>query len=73
MLNIKICRECYINFPKGNRVHTITARKLFDHGWEVFREIHCMKIAPGQVLKINDEPPEECPYVLEHLLIEDKE
>lgn len=70
MLNRKICWKCYEKYTKSHSV--LNDKDGFMDMWYVFDTCMCPK-APScewmyTGIQIKREPPEECPYLLEHLL-----
>ncbi len=60
MLSRKVCKKCTCVDGKDNP-------KEFDYSWYAREYVFCRYSSPC-ILNRDSEPPENCPYILEHKL-----
>jgi len=66
MLNKEVCQKC-IASRKAMFVHAhrYTEELFFQENWDYYRYVYC---TPTAIAMIRDNPPDYCPYILEHLI-----
>jgi hypothetical protein len=84
MLDYNLCRKCY--FTRLDKVWThlraskktpseidwsMECKKIFDYTWESKKHVLC-PCNDYQEVQVTDNPPNSCPYLLEHTLNEEE-
>ena len=68
MLNKEICKKCRLNHVYERFKNRVSCE--FDRNWKR-KWIECMCGKKINFRRINCNPPEDCPYLLEHTVNED--
>lgn len=64
MLSKKVCKACRAQKYQGDK--SIGWCKEDGHNWS--RGLHLCYVSKERFLRIDDPPPENCPFILEHAL-----
>jgi len=64
MLVKDICRLCKLKEKESIKRLT----DMFEDWWDINKKVICIEC--NKVMEIDSDPPEECPYLLEHIVSE---